>query len=117
MSRIYVGNLSRETTEASLREFLSRNGRTVTWIAIKKDAATGIPRGFAFADMSTPEEAAAAIAEQNGTELDGKMVKVSNAIAEKQRGVRESTGYGSSYGGGFGGGGGGGGRFGGRGRR
>ena len=114
MSRIYVGNLSRETTESSLREILTRDGRTVTWITIKKDATSGTPRGFAFADMGSPEEAAAAIASLHGTQMDGKTIKVNGA---KEQNVRTRDRDSGGYGGGGGGYGGGGGGFGGRGRR
>jgi RNA recognition motif-containing protein len=100
MSRIYVGNLSRETTEASLREALARDGRTVTWVGIKKIGTTGVSRGFAFADLSTPEESAAAIASLDGTQLDGRAIKV-NHIRKEVPAPRErdSSAYEGSYGG------------------
>lgn len=79
MSRLYVGNLSRETTEESLRAALCADGRTVTLVKIKKNATTGKPRGFAFVDMGSPEEAEAAIAALNGTQLDGNTIKVNVA--------------------------------------
>ena len=110
-TRIYLGNLSWDTTEDSLREALAQDGRTVTEIDIKKDTATGRSRGFAFADLGTPEEAEAAISSLDGTELDGRPIKVKSA---RERGPR-TGGFGRSDSGGGGGrfGGGGGGRFGG----
>jgi RNA recognition motif-containing protein len=114
-TRIYIGNLSWDTTEDSLRQALAQDGRTVTEIDIKKDTATGRSRGFAFVDLGTVEDAEAAISSLDGTELDGRPIKVKSA---RERGPR-TGGYGrsdSGFGGGgrFGGGGGGGGRRGGR---
>lgn len=79
MSRLYVGHLSWDTTEESLRAALASDGRSVVLVNIKKNASTGKPRGFAFVDMGSPEEATAAIASLNGTTLDGKTIKVSAA--------------------------------------
>ena len=107
MTRIYVGNLSRETTEESLRRALEQEGRTVTWIALKKNATTGKPRGFAFADMGTREEAEAAIAALHGTQLDGRQIKVNFA---KELSTRTASSRDFSFGGRSGG-------FGGRGSR
>lgn len=96
MTRIYIGNLSRTTDEAMLRELLSRDGRTVTNVLIKKNATTGKPRGFAFADMGSPEEAEATIGALRGAVLDGRAIKVGNA---KDLPTRESAAsdYGSNY--------------------
>ena len=78
-TRLYVGNLSWTTTEEALTQTLAQNGRTVTNTKIKVDARTGRSRGFAFADLGSEEEVQAAIEELNGTELDGRPIKVSNA--------------------------------------
>ena len=56
-SRIYLGNLSFETTEATLRELLGREGRSVTKIDLKVDPDTGRSRGFAFADLGSSDGA------------------------------------------------------------
>ncbi len=79
MSRLYVGNLSWETTEDMLRQAVAQNGRTVTAVKIKVDHKTGKPRGFAFVDMGSREEADAAIGALNGTSLGGRTIKVAPA--------------------------------------
>ncbi|MGQ0615270.1 MAG: RNA recognition motif domain-containing protein [Planctomycetaceae bacterium] len=109
-TRLYVGNLSYNTTEDSLRAAFSADSRQVTNVSIITDRATGQPRGFAFVEMGTDEDAKAAIAALDGQELDGRTLKVNEA--------RERTGGGGGGGGGGGyGGGGGGGRGGGGGGR
>lgn len=79
MSRIYVGNISRETTEITLRLVLEQHGRTVTHVNIKRNATTGKSRGFAFVDMGTPTDAEAAITALHGSSLDGRVIKVNTA--------------------------------------
>ena len=81
MSRVYVGNISWDTNEDMLRELFGRDGRTVTEVILKRDRRTGKPRGFAFVDMGSDEEAEAVIAELNGTQLDDRELKVNNAKA------------------------------------
>jgi len=78
-TRLYVGNLSFQTSEASLRTAFEAGGRKVVEIKIVTDRETGQPRGFAFVEMSSPAEAQAAIAELNGTALDGRTLKVNEA--------------------------------------
>jgi RNA recognition motif-containing protein len=100
-TKLYVGNLSFNTTESSLRSLFESTGRRVEDVSIVMDRDTGRPRGFAFVQMATPEDAQAAIEALNGRELDGRTLTVNEA--------RPKTG--GSGGGGFGGGGGGGRRF------
>lgn len=104
--RLYVGNLSFDTTELGLRDAFGQVG-TVAEAKIVMDRDTGRPRGFAFVEMSSDEEAQNAIAQLNGRELDGRTIKVNEAQE------RTGGGGGGGYGGGRGGGGGG---FGGGGR-
>jgi cold-inducible RNA-binding protein len=99
MTRIYLGNLSPQTTEDSLREFLQRNGRTVTFLQIKRNATSGKPRGFAFADLGSPEEAQAAIAAAQGTTLDGRSLKAGLAKEQVQRSARDLGGWSAGRGG------------------
>jgi len=73
-TKLYVGNLNFKTTEASLRAAFETGGRKVTEVAIVMDKMTGKPRGFAFVRMATPEDAAAAIQEWNGQDLDGRVL-------------------------------------------
>ena len=94
--RLYVGNLSFDTTEAELRDAFGTAGN-VSEVKMVMDRDTGRPRGFAFVEMSTDGEATNAIAQLHGRELGGRTLKVNEA--------QERTGGGG--GGGFGGGGGG----------
>jgi len=109
--RLYVGNLSYNTTEADLRDAFAATGDEVTDAKVVLDRDTGRPRGFAFVEMATDAGAAKAIESLNGKDLQGRAISVSEA--------RERTGGGGGGGGGRGfggGGGGGGGGFGGGGR-
>jgi len=113
-SKLFVGNLSYNTTEADLRAAFSADGRQVKEVAIITDRMTGQPRGFAFVQMASNEEAAAAIQALDGTQLDGRALRV-NEAQERQGGGGGSRAGGGSRGGYGGGGGGGGGYGGGRG--
>lgn len=115
-NRIYLGNLSWDTTEEGLRVAIGQEGRTVKSVAIKTDKSSGRSRGFAFAELGSDEEAQAAIAALDGSELDGRPIKVKEAREVKVRSGGYGRSGGSDYGdrGGYGGRGGGGG---GRGRR
>ena len=62
-TRLYVGNLSFGTTEDTLRQAFEQNGRKVVEVKIVTDRDTGRPRGFGFVEMSSPEEAQAAISD------------------------------------------------------
>jgi len=108
-TRLFVGNLSFNTTEDSLRAALTQGGRTVKDVHMPADRETGRPRGFAFADMASEAEAKAAIAELDGQQLDGRAIKVNEAEPRPAR----TGGGGGGGGGGRDGGGGGGGRGGG----
>jgi RNA recognition motif-containing protein len=107
--RLYVGNLSWDTTEDTLRDAFGADGRTVTDASIVTDRDTGRPRGFAFVEMSTDQEAKAAIEALDGAELDGRNIKVNEAQERAPRSGGGGGGRGGGGGGrgGFGGGGGG----------
>jgi RNA recognition motif-containing protein len=107
-TKLYVGNLNFKTTENTLRAAFEGGGRKVTEVAIVTDKMTGKPRGFAFVRMGTPEDAAAAIQELNGAEIDGRPLRVNEA--EDRPPQRGGFGGGGGGRGGYGGGGGGGGR-------
>lgn len=109
-TRLYVGNLSFNTTGDTIREEFSALGE-VTDVHIVMDRETGRPRGFAFVTMGSPAEAAKAINEMNGKMVDGRPLRVNEAEERAARG-----GGGGGYGGGGGGRGGGGGGRGGGGR-
>ena len=110
-TKLYVGNLSFDTTTQDLEQMFGESG-TVTSSNIIEDRETGRSRGFAFVEMSSKEEASAAIAALDGKEVGGRNLKVNEAKP------RESNGGGGGGGrGGYGGGGGRGGNYGGGGSR
>ena len=86
--KLYVGNLSYNTTEDGLRNYFAGYG-VVASAKIIFDRETGNSKGFGFIEMGTEEEANAAIAGTNGTELDGRQLRVNEAM-DKPR--RERTG-------------------------
>ena len=105
-TKLYVGNLSFQTTSEDLQELFAQAG-TVASASVVEDRMTGRSRGFAFVEMSTAEEAAAAIEQMNGKEVGGRALKVNEAKP------RENRGGGGGGGRGFGGGNRGGGGYGG----
>jgi cold-inducible RNA-binding protein len=106
-NRLYVGNLSFDTTDESLRALFAEHG-AVSDVHIVKDRDTGRPRGFAFVTMGTNAEAEAAIRATDGQSFEGRPLRV-NEAEERQRGGGGGGGpRGFSRGGGGGGGGGGG---------
>jgi RNA recognition motif-containing protein len=113
--KLYVGNLSFQTTGQDLQELFGQAG-TVESAQIIEDRDTGQSKGFAFVEMSSEAEAASAIDQFNGKEVGGRMLKVNEARPRENRG---GGGGGRNFGGGnrggFGGNrGGGGGNHGGR---
>ena len=78
-NRIYVGNLSYSTTEEGLRAAFASDGREVLSVSIITDRMSGRPRGFAFVEMASSEDAQKAVAALDGQELDGRTLKVSEA--------------------------------------
>ena len=105
-TKLYVGNLSYNSTEASIRSAFEADGRQVREVALIMDRETGRPRGFAFVQMGSEQDAKNAIAALDGKDLDGRTIRV-NEAQERSAGGRSGGGGG---GGGYGGGGGGGGR-------
>ena len=86
MFRIYVGNLSFQTTEDSLSELFGRHG-AVSSVAIITDRITGRSRGFGFVEMSDAGEGKAAMEAVNGQEVDGRTLKVNEARERSERGA------------------------------
>ena len=109
-NRLYVGNLSFNTTQETIQAEFSAVGE-VREVGMPTDRETGQPRGFAFVTMGSDQAAAAAIQQLNGKSIDGRAIKVNEAEERQQR-----SGGGGGGGRGFGGGGGGGGYGGGGGR-
>lgn len=77
-NRLYVGNLSYNTSQAELQAHFAAAGE-VQEVAIPTDRETGQPRGFAFVTMGDSSSANAAISTLNGTTLDGRILKVNEA--------------------------------------
>lgn len=77
--KIYVGNLSYETSDAGLVDLFSAYGKVVSAKTIV-DRDSGRSKGFAFVEMGTEDEARSAIASLNGTSLDGRQIKVNESI-------------------------------------
>ena len=92
-TKLYVGNLSYNTTQEELEELFGRHGQ-VAEVRLIRDMNTGQPRGFAFVEMANPEDAQKAIDALNGYSL-----------ADRQLVVNEARPKGSGGGGGGGGGG------------
>jgi len=81
MKSIFVGNLSSNASENSIRSMFEGYG-AVGYVSIVKDRITGHPRGFAFVEMSTDAEGNRAMAELNGREIEGQRVTVTQARPE-----------------------------------
>jgi cold-inducible RNA-binding protein len=93
-NKLFVGNLSFNTTENNLQDTFAAHG-TVVEANLMMDRETGRPRGFGFITMSTPEEAQAAISGLNGKEIDGRALTVNVAKPREERGggARSNRGY------------------------
>jgi len=102
-SKVYVGNLPFSVDEQQLRTLFEEGGRQVLEVNIITDRDTGRPRGFAFVNMASQEEAQAAINALNGVELGGRALTVNMAREQQPRG---GGGPGGPSRGGFGRGGG-----------
>ena len=108
--KLYVGNLSFQTTEQELNDLFAQHG-TVTEANLIMDRDTQRPRGFAFVTMGSAEEGQRAIEALNGQSIGGRNLTVNEARPMESRGPRrEFSGGGRSSGGGGRGGNGGGGR-------
>ncbi|MBA4147801.1 MAG: RNA-binding protein [Verrucomicrobia bacterium] len=103
--KIFVGNLSFNTTENDLQDAFAAHG-TVTETNLMMDRMTGRPRGFGFVTMSSSDEADAAINALNGADLDGRALTVNEARPREDRPPGGGGGGGGGYRGGGGGGGG-----------
>jgi cold-inducible RNA-binding protein len=104
MPRIFVGNMSFQTSEDELSALFQTYGK-VSSVSIPTDRDTGRARGFAFVDMDDPKEAQEAMSALNGKEVNGRQLRVNEAQAKTERGG--GGGGGGNRRGGPGGGGGG----------
>lgn len=82
--KLFVGSLSDDTTEQTLRAFFNEFGAIVS-VAIPKDRLTGKVRNFAFVELEDEDRAQSAIKMKNGQTLDGKSVTVSQARPMRDR--------------------------------
>ncbi len=96
ISKLYVGNMSYDTTEEDLRTMFSQAG-TVEAIDIIKDRDTGRPKGFAFVTMNSQEEAEKAISMFNEKQVNDRELKVNIARPREERPRRSSSWSGPSH--------------------
>ena len=100
-NKLFVGNLSFNTTENDLQDMFAAHG-TVTEANLMMDRATGRPRGFGFVTMSTDEEAKKAAEALNGRSVDGRALTVNLARAREERSGGGGGGGRRQFGGGGG---------------
>lgn len=107
-TKLYVGNLSYSIGDSALEQMFAPHG-TVRSAQVILDRDTGRSKGFGFVEMSSDEEAQAAMTALNGKEIEGRAITVNEARSKEggSRGGRGGGGYGGGGGGGYGGGGGG----------
>jgi cold-inducible RNA-binding protein len=91
VKKLYVGNMSYDTTEDTLRTLFADVGE-VESVNIITDRMSGRPKGFGFVEMATEEEAQTAISQLNGTTLDGRQIRVAEARPQRPRSDRRGGG-------------------------
>ena len=94
--RLFVGNLPHSYDEEKVREIFAEHGE-VSKVAVPRDRYTNSPRGFAFVEMPNDEEAKAAISAVNGTEHEGREIKVEEARPPRERGGFSRGGGGNRW--------------------
>lgn len=94
LNKLYIGNLSYNTTEDGIRSLFQQNGIEPKSVALIKDRDTGNSKGFGFVEVESKEAVQKAIEAMNGKDLDGRSLKVNEAKPREER-----TG-GSGFGGG-----------------
>ena len=87
-TKLYVGNLSPDTTDSQIRDLFKQSGNVVSCQLIM-DKITGKSKGFAFVEMGSEAEAAKAMADCNGKELDGRPLKVNEAKPREERPMKQ----------------------------
>ncbi len=95
-NKLFVGSLAWGTDDAALQNFFASAG-TVVSAKVITDRDSGRSKGFGFVEMSTDEEAAKAIAELNGKELDGRPINVNEARPQEPRENRGNDRGGNRY--------------------
>ena len=106
-TKLYVGNLSFNTTENDLQDLFATVG-PVTEVLLMQDRVTGKSRGFGFVTMATEQDAANAVSQFHGKSVEGRALTVNEARPREERsgggGGGSRGGYGGGGGGGYGGG-------------
>ena len=92
-TKLYVGNLSFNTTENDLQDAFAAHG-TVTSVELIMDKLTNRSRGFAFVTIDSPESGKAAISALHGAQMDGRPLTVNEARPREERPSRGGGGYG-----------------------
>lgn len=95
-SKLFVGSLAWATNDDSLRDFFAGVG-TVVSASVIIDRETNRSKGFGFVEMSSDDEAKAAVDQLNGKELDGRPIVVSEARPREDRPRRDDNGGGNRY--------------------
>jgi RNA recognition motif-containing protein len=88
--KIYVGNLSYNTTEENIRALFAAHGEVISVKSIT-DTMTGRSKGFAFVEMENDAEATTAISSLNGREIDGRSIKVNEALNKPKTGYSPNS--------------------------
>ena len=85
MAKLYIGNLSFDTTDDSLQQMFVSSGFQVESARVIRDTNSGRSRGFGFVELAASEDAARAIAQLNGSTLDGRVLQVNEARPQAPR--------------------------------
>ncbi len=83
--RLHVGNLSVDTTAATITEVFQRDGRKVSKVSLVMSRDPGRSRGFAFVDMESDDDALEAVKALHGSQVDGREVRITEAHGPKSR--------------------------------
>ena len=92
-TRIFVGNLSFETSEQDLHDLFSADGRQIEKVSIVTDRDSGRSRGFGFVEVHAGADTSAVITALNGKELHGRQLRVSEAHERAERPNRSGGGF------------------------
>lgn len=96
MANLYVGNLSFEVTDEGLQQVFNAKGFQVASARVIRDRESGRSRGFGFVELGAAEDAARAIAELNGQNVEGRQLQVNEARPQAPRdrgGSRDHRGH------------------------
>ncbi len=85
MAKLYIGNLSFDTTDEGLQQLFVSNGFQVASARVIRDMDSGRSRGFGFVELGAGEDAARAIAQVNGLNVEGRVLKVNEARPQEPR--------------------------------